>query len=49
MMVEMMNWLHGHEAQLQELGTVSFILIILTLVVLSIVVVKLLKQGVSPS
>jgi hypothetical protein len=40
-MAEMMNWLHKHEDLLQQFGTISLILLLITIVVLPIVVIKL--------
>lgn len=40
-MVDIMNWFHNHEDFLQQVGTVSLILLFVTLVVLPIIVAKL--------
>ena len=40
-MTDLTNWLHSHQQLLQQLGTVSVIMFVVTLVVLPIVVAKL--------
>ena len=40
-MAEIMDWLHSHENLLHQLGTLSLILLFVTVVVLSIAVAKL--------
>ncbi len=41
MITDMMNWLHNHKDIMEQVGTVSLILLFVTLVILPIVVIKL--------
>lgn len=40
-MAEVTNWLHDHQELMRQLGTISLILLVVTLVTLPIVVIKL--------